>query len=93
MKKILKVSFPLGLILLVTGLLIFLVFLFASLVGFLIGDSYFHNPAEFRSLIASTGMVPLLVLSILMYLVGAALILYPAYDRRRPKSDQPPQES
>ena len=93
MKKILKVSFPLGLILLVTGLLIFLVFLFASLLGFLIGGSYFHNPAEFRSLIASTGMVPLLVLSILMYLVGVALILYHAYDRRRPKSDQPPQES
>lgn len=37
MKKILKISFPLGLILLVTGLLIFLVFLFASLLGFLIG--------------------------------------------------------
>lgn len=73
MKKILKVSFPLGLILLVTGLLIFLVFLFASLVGFLIGDSYFHNPDEFRSLIANTGMVPLLVLK------------YPNVpDRRRP---------
>ena len=93
MKKILKISFPLGLILLVTGLLIFLVFLFASLLGFLIGG-WALNPGQFQySLIASTGMVPLRVLSILMYLVGVALILYHAYDRRRPKSDQPPQES
>ena len=93
MKKILKVSFPLGLILLVTGLLIFLVFLFASLVGFLIGG-WALNPGQFQYIfIESTGLAPLLVLSILMYLVGAALILYHAYDRRRPKSDQPPQES
>ena len=93
MKKILKISFPLGLILLVTGLLIFLVFLFASLLGFLIGG-WALNPGQFQYIfIESTGLAHLLVLSILMYLVGAALILYHAYDRRRPKSDQPPQES
>ena len=93
MKKILKISFPLGLILLVTGLLIFLVFLFASLLGFLIGG-WALNPGQFQYIfIESTGLTPLLVLSILMYLVGVALILYHAYDRRRPKSDQPPQES
>lgn len=93
MKKILTVSFPLGLILLVTGLSIFLVFLFSSLVGFFIGDYFFHNPDEFRSLIANTGMVPLLVLSILMYLIGVALILYHEYDRRKSKSEQPPLEN
>lgn len=93
MKKILTVSFPLGLILLVTGLSIFLVFLFASLLGFLIGG-WGITPDQFHYIfIESTGLAPLLVLSILMYLVGAALILYHAYDRRRPKSDQPPQES
>ena len=93
MKKILKVSFPLGLILLVTGLSIFLVFLFASLLGFFIGG-WALDPSQFHYIfIGSTGLAPLLVLSILMYLVGAALILYHAYDRRRPKSEQPPQES
>ena len=93
MKKILTVSFPLGLVLFVTGLSVFLVFLFSSLVGFFIGDYFFHNPDEFRSLIANTGMVPLLVLSILMYLIGIALILYHEYDRRKSKSEQPPLES
>ena len=93
MKKILKISFPLGLILLVTGLLIFLVFLFASLLGFLIGGWALYSGQVQYLFIESTGLAPLLVLSILMYLVGAALILYHAYDRRRPKSDQPPQES
>ena len=93
MKKILTVSFPLGLVLFVTGLSIFLVFLFSSLVGFFIGDYFFHNPDEFRSLIANTGMVPLLVLSILMYLIGVALILYHEYDRHKSKSEQPPLKS
>ena len=93
MKKILTVSFPLGLVLFVTGLSIFLVFLFSSLVGFFIGDYFFDNPDEFRSLIANTGMVPLLVLSILMYLIGVALILYHEYDRHKSKSEQPPLES
>ena len=92
MKKILTVSFPLGLVLFVTGLSIFLVFLFSSLVGFFIGDYFFHNPDEFRSLIANTGMVPLLVLSILMYLIGVSHILYHEYDRRKSKSEQPPLE-
>ena len=64
-----------------------------TLVGFFIGDYFFHNPDEFRSLIANTGMVPLLVLSILMYLIGVALILYHEYDRRKSKSEQPPLES
>lgn len=93
MKKILTVSFPLGLILLVTGLLIFLVFLFASLLGFLIGG-WALNPGQFQYIfIESTGLAPLLVLSILMYLIGVALILYHEYDRRKSKSEQPPLEN
>lgn len=93
MKKILTVSFPLGLILLVTGLSIFLVYLFASLVGFLIGG-WALNPGQFHYIfIESTGLAPLLVLSILMYLIGVALILYHGYDRRKSKSEQPPLES
>ena len=59
MKKILKISFPLGFILLVTGLLIFLVFLFASLLGFLIGG-WALNPGQFQYIfIESTGLGPL----------------------------------
>lgn len=93
MKKILTVSFPLGLILLVTGLSIFLVFLFASLLGFLIGG-WGITPDQFHYIfIESTGLAPLLVLSILMYLIGVALILYHEYDRRKSKSEQPPLES
>ena len=58
MKKILTVSFPLGLILLVTGLSIFLVYLFASLVGFLIGG-WALNPGQFHYIfIESTGLGP-----------------------------------